>query len=115
MDHKRSQKITGAGRSHTVGQIAMILGVTQDQARKRLYYEGIKAVKADRAERGAKTTKINNNDQPCWECKWATGLEGKCPWTHATPKLPDGCIAKKVKNSSGETYKIIYCPLFAEG
>lgn len=112
---KEVKKLRELAGSHTVRQIAMILGVTQDQARKRLYYEGIKAVKADRAERGAKTTKINNNDQPCWECKWATGLEGKCIWAKETTTLPEGCVGKKVKNSSGETYKIIYCPLFAEG
>lgn len=103
---KEVEKLRELARDHTVRQIAKILGVTKEQAGHKLHAEGIRAVKS---------IKINNNDQPCWECKWATGLEGKCIWAKETTTLPEGCVGKKVINSSGETYKIIYCPLFVEG
>lgn len=55
----------------------------------------------------------------CWECKWATGLDGVCPWAKdGTPV--DGWKAKKTKIKSAtelrtNSFKVIECPLFCEG
>lgn len=53
----------------------------------------------------------------CWECKWATGLEGKCPWA-GKGKPVKGWKAKKTKIKSAssnwvtKSYIVIKCPLF---
>lgn len=104
---KEVEKLRDLAKHYTSRQIAEMLDATHDQVKTKLRREGIKAARI--------TVTVKGNEQLCWACKWATGLQGKCPWTHANPTPPEGCITKKVKNSSCETYHIIDCPLFEEG
>ncbi len=55
----------------------------------------------------------------CWNCKWATGKEGRCPWARSLTPV-DGWGAKKVKLKVSATdytdsYIVKECPLFEEG
>lgn len=57
----------------------------------------------------------------CWKCKWATGLENKCPWA-SKGQAVKGWKAKRrdmvVANNGAceeyviESYIVIKCPLF---
>lgn len=53
----------------------------------------------------------------CWECKWATGLEGKCPWV-SKGQAVKGWKAERTTIKSArveyttDSYFVKKCPLF---
>lgn len=66
-----------------------------------------------------KKPNLSANGTLCWHCKWATGLEGHCPWARSFTPV-DGWGAKKVKLKVSTTdytdsYIVKECPLFEEG
>ena len=54
-------------------------------------------------------------DSICWDCKWATGLDGVCSWT-AEFKPVEGWTALRRDLIYGTrpevSYRVIRCPLF---
>jgi hypothetical protein len=51
----------------------------------------------------------------CWECEWAAGKDGKCPWACSFEPVPGWkAIPTKVKTTERlvESFDVYECPLF---
>ena len=56
-------------------------------------------------------------DKPiCWECEWAAGKDGKCPWASRFEPVPGWnatpTTVKLTKTSRSDTFEVHDCPLF---
>lgn len=95
-------------KTRTASQVAQVMGMNTSRVWNKAKHTGIKF--GGKAKPGGR-----QKNQLCWNCKWSTGLEKKCPWTFKNPTLPKGCEAKEVYTGDVKTYAITKCPLFAEG
>ena len=67
----------------------------------------------DECGKNARKNKIKTNDQPCWQCRKATG---NCLWSSELKPIKGWdakrVIVRDINGFSCRTYKIISCPQF---